>query len=380
LQDQFVPSFVWRHPTRVRFGVGSLKTLTSEVAAIVPDGTRVFLVVGRQSLRARGILQPILDSLRDYKVTVYDRVAPFPSPQAVDDATAECRSIEADIVVAIGGGSVMDLAKAVAILAVHEGSALAFAQGEIALVRKGLPFIAAPTTSGSSSEVTSGSALWDMDAKKHYGLGGPLMFPDTAIVDPELMMSMPSSLAAITGMDAFTSAFESYWSIRSQPISDALNLDVIRNFTANLERSTIQGDLESRAACAIASTMSGIAYSQSPPNACHAVGGPLTLFWDVQHGQAVGVTLCGFLERAAPAIRHKLPPLWEAMGVEDLAGATELITRIMRRCGLETTLTGLGLNESDLDTLVDETRWERVGSLPVSMGRDELRVMLAELF
>ena len=378
MQDQFVPSFSWEHPTRVLFGNGALGSLPAEVGGLVPDGSRVFLVTGQRSLKARGILQQVLDGLDRYEVTVFDRVAPFPSPAAVDSATTECKAFAADIVVAIGGGSVLDLAKAVAVLSVHDGPALAYAERTVQLERKGLPFVAVPTTSGSSSEVTSGSALWDMDAKRHFGLGGLLMFPDTAIVDPGLMMSMPSSLAAVTGMDAFTSAFESYWSTRSQPISDALNLDVIRNFATNLERSTIQGDLESRAACAMASTMSGMAYSQSPPNACHAVGSPLTLFWGVEHGQAVGATLCGFLRRAAPAIRHKLPPLWQALGVDDLDSAIELITRIMRRCGLQTTLTGLGLNEADMDKVVDETRWNRVETLPTAMGKSDLRELLIE--
>ena len=178
MQDQFVPNFTWHHPTRILYGIGKLKELPTEVGSLVEKGSPVFLVTGRTSLKARGILQKVLDGLSEYDVTVFNDVRPFPSPENVDSAVAACRAANAKIVVAIGGGSAMDLAKAVAILAVHEGSALEFATHEREFRRKGLPFIASPTTSGSSSEVTSGSALWDLEGKKHYGLGGPMMLPN----------------------------------------------------------------------------------------------------------------------------------------------------------------------------------------------------------
>lgn len=380
MQDQFVPNFAWHQPTRVLFGVGKLQELPIEADRLTEARSPIFLVTGRRSLEARGILQKVLDGLKGHEVTVYNDVRPFPSPSNVDAAVAECRGADAKLVVAIGGGSALDLAKAVAILTVHEGSALEYATGEREFTRKGLPFIAAPTTSGSSSEVTSGSALWDLEEKRHYGLGGPLMFPDVAIVDPDLAMSMPTTLAAVTGMDAFTSAFESYWNLESQPFSDALDLEVIRIFATNLERSAIQGDLESRAACAMAATMSGAAYSNSRPNACHAVGGPLTLHWGVEHGQSVGITLGGFLRHAAPAIDHKTDALWDALGVSDLDGAVERITQIMGRCGLETSLGGLGLAREDIDTIVEEAPWARIDPLPTPMGKGQLKEMLTSIY
>jgi alcohol dehydrogenase len=380
MQDQFVPNFSWYHPTRIVYGVGKLGELPAEVGNLVEPGSSVFLVTGRTSLETRGILQKVLDGLSDYEVTVFNDVRPFPSPANVDSAVEACKASNANIVVAIGGGSAMDLAKAVAILSVHDGSALAYATKEREFTHKGLPFIAAPTTSGSSSEVTSGAALWDLEGKKHYGLSGPNMFPDVAIVDPDLTMSMSTSLAANTGMDAFTSAFESYWNRDSNPISDAIDLDVIRAFATNLERSAIQGDMESRAACALAASMSGAAYSNSRPNACHAIGGPLTLYWGIEHGQAVGITLGGFLRHAAPAIAHKTNVLWDALRVADVDGAVQRITQIMSRCGLETTLSGLGLTEPDIDTIVDNTIWARIDPLPTPMDRGQLKEMLTSIF
>ncbi len=372
-------SFTWLNPTKVIFGVGKLDSLASVIDETAGSGARVFLVTGRQSLRARGVLQRVLDSVGESRLTLYDKVTPFPSPDLVDGAVKECRAASADIVVAIGGGSAMDLGKAVAILTAHEGNSREYALREKQLARRGLPFIAVPTTSGSSSEVTSGAALWDLDAKRSMGLGSPLMFPDVAIVDPQLAMSMPKTLAAVTGMDAFTSAFESYWSLEAEPLADAIDLEVIRMYATHLERSAIQGDLESRSMCALAATMSGIAYSNSHPNVCHAVGSPLTIFWNAAHGQAVGVTLTTFLRWNAPAISHKLPALWNALGVQGLDEAVARIHRIMERCGLATRLGGLGLKDGDMGTLIQNIRWDGVTVLPRPLTREDAEPLLRAL-
>ena len=377
--EQPLPSFTWFSPTRVVFGPGKLANLPSVVDEVAGDGARAFLVTGRHSLRTTGVLQRVLDLLGEGRITLFDKVTPLPSPELVDEALEACREASPDIVVAVGGGSPIDLGKAVAILMAHDGTSREYGQGQKRLERPGLPFVAVPTTSGSSSEVTSGSALWDMDAKMVIGLSSPLMFPDVAVVDPELAMTMPKSLAAVTGMDAFTSAFESYWSTESEPLSDALDLEVIRLFSDNLEASCTVGDRRSRSACALAATISGVAYSNSRPNVCHGVGSPLTLFWEAEHGQSVGITLTTFLRLQAEGISHKLPALWDALGVSDLDEADQRITQIMDGCGLETRLSGLGLTEGDLGTLVDNVRWDRLKTLPVPLARESVRPLLRRL-
>ena len=349
------------------------------VADLAGGQARVLLVTGRSSLRASGVLDQVVEMLGRKRVTLFDRVTPFPSPELVDGAVALCRETSPDVIVAVGGGSAIDLAKAVAALVSHDGTAREYAQGVKDLRRRGIPFVAVPTTSGSSSEVTSGAALWDMKAKEHMGLGSPLMFPNVAVVDPTLAMTMPREVAAASGMDAFTSAFESYWSTEAQPLSDSLNLEVIRLFSRNLERSCNDGDRESRAACALAATMSGIAYSNSRPNVCHAVGSPLTLYWNVDHGQSVGLTLTTFLRAQAESISHKLPALWDAMGVSDLEEAVHRLTEIMAGCGLETRLGPLGVAGDGFETLLEHTKWDRLSTLPRPLDREAVSHLLHRL-
>ena len=378
--QQTIPSFNWFNPTRVIFGVGELSRLGSVIDEVAGADARVFLVTGRSSLRARGILAPVIDSIGSSRVTLYDKVSPFPSPDQVDEALRECRAASAHIVVAIGGGSAMDLAKCVAILMNNEGSSREYAFGSKTFEKPGLPFIAGADYVWKQQRSDHWRRVMGYGSQKLGSCVQPYMFPTVAIVDPELTMTMPKLLAAATGFDAFTSAFESYWSVQAEPMSDAVALEVIGMFAKNLERSCIQGDLESRAACALAATMSGIGYSNSLPNICHAVGGPLTLFWDVEHGQSVGITLPAFLRWNSSAISHKMPALLNALGVSSLGEAEARLTQMLERCGLETRLSGLGLTEGDVGTLVDNIKWQLADRMPRALEKEDARVILQELF
>ena len=374
-----LPPFTWLGPTRVVFGAGVLERLSAVVEEVASARAPIFLVTGRKSLEASGVLARVLDALGPRPVTRFADVPPFPSPEVAEDARAACRAAGAGVVVAIGGGSVLDVAKCAAVLAVHDGPLRDFAERRREVERPGLPLVAVPTTSGSSSEVTPFAALWDMTARRSLHLAHPRLFRAVALVDPVLTLGMPRHLAAATGADAFTSAFESYWSREASPLTDTLDLEVIRQFASHLERSCADADPTARAACALAATMSGLAYSNSRPNVCHAVSSPLTLFWGVAHGQAVAVTLPAFLRWNAPAIAEKLPALWWALGVDGLDGAAARLTALLAGCGLETRLGGLGVQAGDVETLVEHMRWDRTTVLPRPLGRDDARAIFREL-
>jgi alcohol dehydrogenase class IV len=371
--------FTWLAPTRVVFGAGVLGQLPALVDEVAGPDARVFLVTGRKSLEASGALGRLLDGLGPARVTRFADVPPFPSPDVADRAAAACRAAGAGAVVAAGGGSALDVAKAAALLARHDGPVRDYAERRLAWAGPGLPVVAVPTTSGSSSEVTPFAAFWDPAAKRSWHLATPRLFPAVALVDPDLALGMPAGLAAATGADAFTSAFESYWSREAGPVTDALNLEVIRLFATHLERSVRNADPDARAACALAATTSGLAYTNSRPNVCHAVSTPLTLFWGVAHGQAVAVTLPAFLRWVAPSIVSKLPALWRALGVDDLDGAVARLDALLGGCGLEARLGGLGVGAGDVETLVEHTRWDRTTVLPRPLGRDDARAIFRAL-
>ena len=273
------------------------------------------------------------------------------------------------------------MAKAVAALTPHEGPSLPYLSGQASLRRRGLPFVAVPTTAGSSSEVTPFAALWDLEGKQRWGLAHPFLYPTVALVDPTLTYSMPPSLAAATGMDAFTSAFEAYWSRQASPASDALVLAAVRLYAAYLERSCTRADPEARTACSLASVLSGMGYSNARTTLCHAFSQPLTLHFGATHGVAVGITLPALLLWNAPTLGPRLSPLLAALGVGGVEEGAARLVELLHRCGQPTRLRELGVGQGDLARIAQEgVRAPQAANNPRPMSPSEARALLASIW
>ena len=365
-------AFAYSLPTRLVFGPGRLKELPQLVDELAGPGARVFLVTGQHSLRSSGVLDAVGQGLESHQVTLFDKVPTNPSPAVTEQALQSCRSHDCDVVVAIGGGSPLDVGKIAALLARGKGSLMSYLEDPASIDFQGLPCIAVPTTSGSSSEVTPFAVAWDKDAGMRYPLAHPGLFPAVAIVDPELAATMPANLAAVTGMDAFTSAFEAYWSVKAHPVSDLLALECIRLYRENLEASCLTGSGEARARCALAASLSGMAYSSARTTGPHAFATPLSLYFGAVHGAAVGVTLPAFLEWNAPTLGARLDALLRALGCASVPEAVQLLTGIMARCGLRTRLGAMGIGEQDLRRIVNRALGEpQMTFNPRPMTEDE---------
>ena len=247
-------AFEYSQPTRFVFGTGQLSQLPKLVDEWAGPVPRVLLVTGRSNLRATGVLDAVCHSLSPHHITIFDQVPTNPSPEIAQQAIDACRSNNCNIVVAIGGRKPhrhrQDNRPACSRLLRHDVLPAPTQHHRL----RGLPCIAVPTTSGSSSEVTPFAVTWDKEAAVRYPIAHPNLYPKVAIVDPDLVVTMPPSLAAATGMDAFTSAFEAYWSSHAQPVSDVLALECISLYRENLESSCLQGNADARAKCALASS------------------------------------------------------------------------------------------------------------------------------
>ena len=323
-------AFEYSQPTRFVFGAGQLRLLPRLVDEWAGPNASVLLVTGHSSLKASGVLDTICQGLKSHRITLFDQVPTNPSPEITQRAIDLCRANSCDIVVAIGGGSPLDVGKIAALLAPGVLDLMSYQRAPKTIDFEGLPCIAIPTTSGSSSEVTPFAVTWDKEEAVRYPLAHPSLFPKVAIVDPDLAVSMPPDLAAATGMDAFTSAFEAYWSAHSQPVSDVLALECISLYRDNLESSCLEGNRDARGNCALASSLSGMAYSSARTTAPHAFGTPLSLFFGTIHGEAVGVTLPAFLGWNAPTFERKLDPLLRAMRCSSLSDVAETLTGMMQ--------------------------------------------------
>ncbi len=264
-------SFTYRLPTTLLFGPGRLAEL--ETTQLLPKGDKALIVIGQSgNILRQGYLARVQGLLgtRGVKTVVFDGVRANPRTEDVDAAAAQARSMGAQYVIALGGGSVIDSAKAICLAATKEAP---FWQGFEAKVYEdvaGLPLVAIPTTAGTGSEGNGAALICGQPGKR--GFMHPAFFPALAIVDPELTASMPPRLTAVTGMDAFFHAAECFLSRARQPMSDMLCLEAAHLVTRFLPQAVETGeDINARTALAWASTAAGMALALSSPISQHAL-------------------------------------------------------------------------------------------------------------
>ena len=291
----------------IRFGAGKRAELPGVVTAL---GQRVMLLTGSSSIHNSGHGDEIISGLQQADVVLFHEIISHePSPSRVDEIVDQHRDEGIEVVVAVGGGSVMDAGKAVSAMIPVEGSIKHYLEGVGDREHPGdkIPFIAMPTTSGTGSEMTKNAVISEVG---EYGFKKSLrhnrFIPEMAIIDPEMMLSCPSKLTATSGMDAFTQLLESYVSNQSNPMTDALALQGIKQIKKYLLRAFLEGEqnLEARAGMALAAMFSGITLAHAGLGLVHGFASPLGGFHDIPHG-----VVCGSL--MAPVFAHTIDNLME---------------------------------------------------------------------
>jgi alcohol dehydrogenase class IV len=259
---------------RILYGPRSVREVGFEAQKL--HGTSAVIVTDKV-LHQAGLAQRVADGLTGSGVTlagIFDAVPPNSEVQAVEEGAAFARAAGCDLLIALGGGSVLDTAKAMNLL-LTEGGALLDYEGAGLLSRPLRPLIAIPTTAGTGSEVTIAAVIRDEAQGLKLEFNSPFLMPDVAILDPELTLSLPPVLTAATGMDALTHAIEAYVSTGAQPVSDALAIGAIKMIAGNLRQAVQHGDdLEARSNMLLASTMAGIAFSNTLLGIVHAMAHP----------------------------------------------------------------------------------------------------------
>ncbi|MCA1666639.1 MAG: iron-containing alcohol dehydrogenase [Thermomicrobia bacterium] len=304
--------YVFHAPTRVIFGGGSIQTTGREMAAI--GGTAALVVTDRGVVSA-GLLDGVLASLAaaDVATTLFDAVEPNPSIGTVGAALKAYQSGGCNALIAVGGGSPMDVAKAVGILATN-GGAISDYEGKPDAVREALPpFVCVPTTCGTGSEVTPFAVITDQERHWKMSIASPREIPRVAIIDPDLFVKMPASLIAATGMDALTHAIESYTNQDVQPFSDALDIHAIRLIGMYLRPAVANGNREAMAQMAVAATMAGMGFSQNRLGIVHAISHPVTSYVGTPHGVANAILLPYVMEFNAIGAGSRIAEVGKAL-------------------------------------------------------------------
>lgn len=299
---------------------------------------------------------------------VYSGVTPNPRVREVDACARALRDADAQFAVALGGGSVMDCAKAACAIAKTDESAAAFHTGGKKLPGGGIPLIAVPTTAGTGSEVTMVAVLTDDERNVKAPLGHSSLFPKLALIDPELTLSLPRAVTASTALDALSHALEGFWSRGHQPVCDALALHAARKIFEALPPALKNlRDLAAREALAEASVIAGLAFALPKTAAAHAISFPLTNVYGLPHGEACAFTLDSLCEINASAEGGRLDGFARNLGFEGAAAMGERIAALKKLSGMRATLGEAGIPVPALPELVKLSHHPNLDNNPVPL-------------
>ncbi|WP_028583717.1 iron-containing alcohol dehydrogenase [Desulfogranum mediterraneum] len=381
-----LPPFTFATATRIVFGCGSLATLGQTAASLTPRGSTVLLVCGSSPER----IQPALELLHQQELaTTCFQIREEPSVAAVAAGLDHARSQGCKLVVGIGGGSVVDAAKAMAVLLTNPGDPLDYLE----IVGRGkplsqppLPYIAIPTTAGTGAEVTANAVLTAQEHGVKVSLRSPMMLPRVAIIDPELSLSLPPQATAYTGLDALTQVLEPYVSSQPNPLTDLFCRDGLIRATRALPRVCEQAsDLQAREEMALVSLYGGLALANAKLGAVHGIAGPFGGMFPAPHGGVCAALLAPVMEVNIQALRGRAPH-HPALGryhevsrilcsdpQADALDGTAWLRELVRRYGLPG-LGGYGFRLGQADALAEKaSRASSMQGNPIRLKRAELQ-------
>ena len=345
------------------FGPGARKELPGVVARL---GFTKALVVTDKGLMKFGVAKMVLDVLDEANIpyAVYDDVKPNPTVTNVKMGVEALKAAQADFIVAIGGGSAMDTAKGIGIVSNNpEFADVVSLEGVADTKKKTVPIIALPTTAGTAAETTINYVIIDETKQKKMVCVDPNDIPCVAIVDAELMYSLPKSLTAATGMDAMTHAIEGLITKGAWELSDMFEIKAInmihRYLPVAVEDPT---NPEGRNGMAVAQYVAGMAFSNVGLGVDHGMAHPMSALHDVPHGVACAILLPTVMRFNAPAALDKYVDIAKALDVytpgmtkeEAADDACTEIENLSRRVGIPAHLSDLGITEADIDALADQ--------------------------
>lgn len=368
--------------TRIQFDFGAIGLLPEEMALA---GIRRPLMVTDAGVAAAGIAQRVADAMSPRPLAVFDGTPSNPTERASLQALALYREHACDGIVAVGGGSSIDLAKAVAVMATHPGELTQFTavEGGVARITPAVaPVIAVPTTAGTGSEVGRGAVVVLNDGRK-LALISPHLIPRLALCDPELTLGLPAGLTAATGMDALAHCIETFLAPAINPPAEAIAMDGAARVAAHLERAVQDGKHREARWNMMMAAMEGAMAFQKGLGAVHALSHPLGALQplNLHHGTLNAVVMPAVLRfnAAVDGIGWKYDRLRQVLGLSPQADLAAHIAKFNARLGLPKGLAAMGVTEAMFDQVIPQALKDHsLPSNPRPMDADAARILLSE--
>jgi alcohol dehydrogenase class IV len=384
------PPYTLLNAGRIHAGAGSIQQLTALAQGL---GARRLLVISTRRVAAAGLLTAPQVALRaaGIDVTLLGTTPPEPEVKDVEALLAEARRTGPhDLVVGIGGGSVIDVAKIVAVLLAHPLSLRDLLAKRVEIPARGLPMVMVPTTSGTGAEATPNSIILVPEDELKIGIVHPHLVPDAVILDPLLTLSLPPDVTASTGMDALTHAIECYCSKKGNPFSDLYGLEAIRLISRSIRRAHANGqDVDARHDMLLGAFYGGVCIATSSTTAVHALAYPLGGKYRMPHGLSNAILLPSVMAFNLPGNEVRFAAMARAMGLpvqgqSDAAAGQAMIDALYALnadLGIAPDLRAQGITAADLDGLVDGAAkvTRLLDNNPRPMSRADMRAIYAAL-
>lgn len=339
------------NPVRLVFGIDCLNVLPEFIL-----GRRVLLVTTPGFTR-RGVTDRVRKLVEPYLAGIVDTIGPNPELDDLEGIAYGLRGIHTEVIVAVGGGSVIDTAKVIsAILSREELSLRNHLENDGGeLQGTAIPVIAVPTTAGTGSEVTPFATVWDSVSRKKYSLSGPQLFPEVALLDPSMTVSLPRDMTIMTGLDAISQGFEAIWNRNATPVTTIYATEALRIALSTLEQLAMDLDnVRLRAEMLRVSTFAGLAISNTRTALAHSMSYPITMHYGVPHGLACGFTLPAIVRFNSEVDDGRLHELAIALRKNSVDELHLHMTQFLERLGVQGMLENYVGCVEELEELVPE--------------------------
>jgi len=348
----------------------------TELTKIIDPEKKILFICSRRFTKTTEYKQ-IENNLADFEL--FTNIENNPSFVSCNLAIEFAKSLNPQTILAIGGGSVIDTAKAVRLSLMTSSSSVEEMLENDLSYSHNIEFIALPTTHGTASELTKWATIWNKEEKKKYSLSDNNNYPDYAIYDHHFVESLPLDVSLIATLDAFSHSFEALWNKNANPISDEFAIKAIKLILENIEQLSEQTTKETRINLLKATMFSGLAFSNTKTAAAHSISYPLTALYGIPHGIACSMTLLIIFKLNYPFIKEKIDKLMNQTSFDNIDDMWSFIKDFVSK-KIKFSLSEYGITEKDLDHIVSQSyNKDRMGNNIAKLESVDIKNILSEV-